>query len=123
MKSRIELNDSVTSATMKLAEGNPGAITAMIELIKNSHIDKDSAWGQFGPLMALDTLEIYGPKIWQLWKDVCKMEPLKVYTVFRAHQYGLITKADVLYAVDNGRIFNFEGLLAKLQEQLPNFGK
>lgn len=122
-KHRIELNDSIMSATIKLADGNPGAISAMMELIKQSHIDKDSAWGQFGPLMSLDTLGIYGPNIWQLWKDVCKMDAVKVYTVFRAHQLGLITQADVLYAVDNGRTFNFEGLLAKIQEQLPNFAK
>jgi len=34
-------------------------------------IDPDSNFGGLGPLLLLDTLSIYGPRIWQLYKDVC----------------------------------------------------
>jgi hypothetical protein len=120
---RIDLNDSAMSAAIKLAEGNPGAITAIVKMMEEAPaIDPDSAWGSFGPLIALDSAGIYGSHIWMLWKDVCGQSAVNAETLFRASQLGIISQSSVRDAASEGRhSFDFPALLAKVREELPNF--
>lgn len=121
-KERIEINDSVTDILVKLSEGNPGALRAMMEMVKEAPlIDPDSAWGAFGPLIALDGLGLYGPAIWMLYKDACGHSVLKAETLFRAHQLGIISGDTVRNAHVNKP--DFDALLARVQERLPAFGQ
>jgi len=93
--SRIELTDNMMSATMKMAEGNPGAITAIMEIIKEGDlIDPQSAMGGgLGALLSMDTWEIYGSSIYVLWNDKCGRDTRKMLMIMRAAQLGLFSLA------------------------------
>lgn len=67
MVARIILDTTLADSMMALAEGNPGAITALGELIK----DNDEA---FIDLCHLDDMRVYGPDIWIGYKDICNFE-------------------------------------------------
>ena len=122
---RIGLEDNLRSALPKLAEGNPGAATALIKLCSVAAlIDPDSAFRELGPLIELDSNGIYGPHIWMLWKDICDFDPVKVETLFRASQLGIM-RHGLLYEHTRGRsgpdVFDFEKLNAQVRERLPKF--
>lgn len=124
---RITLTDNALTSIAKMAEGNPGAAAALSTLfMKETEIDPDSVWNGLGPLLSLDRIGIYGPRIWLLWKDVCDMDPVKVLTLLRAAQLGIISDG-VISAAANERpsvaTFDFEGLLADVRKQLPNFAQ
>jgi hypothetical protein len=120
---RIDLTDSAMTAAIKLAEGNPGAISAICKMMQEAPaIDPDSAWREFGPLIALDSAGIYGSHIWLLWKDVCGQSAVNAETLFRASQLGIISQSAVHAASRDGQhSFDFAELLASVRKQLPNF--
>lgn len=122
---RIELTDSPLEILMKLAEGNPGAATAMMKMMEEAPAIDPQAWaGSLQPLLALDSIGIYGPHIWGLWKDVCDRSVLKSETLFRGVQLGLLRSDDVLRAARMGRhSFDFDALLASIQAQVSEFGR
>jgi hypothetical protein len=133
-KERLTGDDNFMSGVIKLAEGNPGAITALMEMSKHApRIDPDSAWGQLGPMLSCDTHGIYGSHIWLFWKDICGMDPVKSETLFRATQLGILGHNEIraaIAAADDGsrwsatstlKDFDFPGLLAKIRETLPGF--
>ena len=119
---RITLEDTALSAVVKLVEGNPGATSVCTQLIKKTaRIDPDTAMPEIINLLALDTLGIYGPRIWMLYKDFCKESIVSVITVLRAHQLGMLTEFDLQYAIDNyGKGVDLEKLSAEVQARLPN---
>lgn len=119
--SRIELTDTVMDMLIKLAEGNPGALTALMKLSETSEkIDPDSFFGPLSPLLSLDTHGIYGPRIWVLWKDVCGMDPIKVQTLLRAVQLGFMSESELKRASDSSA-FDFQAINDKVRETLPAF--
>lgn len=121
MKSRIELTDTPMDMFIKLADGNPGALTAMMTLCEKAEgIDPDAAFGSLTPLLALDTHGIYGSRIWVLWKDVCDMDPIKVMTLLRAVQLGDMSEFELTRATD-GRAFDFQAINDKVREFIPAF--
>lgn len=123
---RITLEDTTLTATIKLADGNPGAVFALVALSKDaSKHDPDSAFGPLAPLFAMDIMGIYGADIHRLFKHVCGGSTLKVCTLERAVQLGIITEIPVMQAAmgDNEVKFDFDDLLAKVQAQLPAFGR
>lgn len=125
MSDRIQLTDTAMSACVKLAEGNPGAVAALIKLMEAApRIDPDSAWGPLGPLFSLDGMGIYGSHIWMLWKDVCGQDAVKAETLFRARQLGILRESLVQEAARTGQhSFDFDALLAEVRKQLPNFAQ
>ena len=68
---RIKLNDTMFDVFHKMSEGNPGALTAMMEMHQSAEkIDPDAFMGAFSPILSLDTLGILKPsnlllrKVW-----------------------------------------------------------
>lgn len=62
---KIGLNDNFMSSMVKMAEGNPGAVTVMMEMIKKlGEVDG------YMTILMLDDQHIYGPQIWMNYKDV-----------------------------------------------------
>jgi hypothetical protein len=120
----MNLEMSVLDIAVDLAEGNPGAATVCGEmLLKTPQIDPDSALGGLGALLSLDTLEIYGSRIWGLYKDVCGQNLVKMEGVLRANQLGFIGGHAINHAIDNrGEGINPDKLLAEVKEHLPRFG-
>lgn len=90
--SRIELTDNVLDIATKMSEGNPGALTAIMECItKGPSIDPDDAFGGLGSILYLDTWEIYGSNIYILWNDICKRNTRNFILLTRACQLGFLS--------------------------------
>jgi len=122
---KLDLNDSVEDIMIKMSEGNPGAISVCMMLYtKGGAIDPDDWLGGLGGVLSLDSLGIYGSKIWMLFKDVCKQDLVKTSAMLRAWQLGFVPKATLLHAIDNyGAGIDTDALLAQVQERLPAFGQ
>lgn len=82
---RIKLKDSTQDAIIKLSDGNPGALTAMMELMKQ----KNNVFN----ILALDSFGIYGTDIYILWSDICDRDTEKMEAVIIATQRGLFSKS------------------------------
>lgn len=123
--SRIEPDDTSVGILVKLAEGNPGGLTVMINLMKESEaIDPDSVMGEFSHILMLDAFEIYGPRIWMLYKDVCGENLTKTVAVLRAVQLGKLSPTKMNHAIDNrGEGIDIDAVLIDVCTQLPEFGK
>lgn len=93
---RITIHDRLHQAIHKMAEGNPGAIKAIISLYNNAPvIDPDNALWGFGHILALDELEIYGSSIYILWNDKCGRDLRKMILLLRGVQLGFIPSSRV----------------------------
>lgn len=125
--SRIKLTDTTTNVLINMSEGNPGALTAMMELIKDEgKTDPDSAFGGFGAILSLDSFGIYGTDIYVLWSDICGRDIVKMQAVLRACQLGLFptsTLTDACSRQDySGRdMIPVDELYEKVKAELPNF--
>lgn len=125
--SKIALADNAMSAVIKMCEGNSGAMTALIEVIKcGEQVDPDDFMGGFGKILALDTLEIYGTDIYFLWNYICDRNTSRMIAVLRANQLGFISDQllrDVCHQQDRSKsdIIPVEELYSKVVERLPEF--
>lgn len=125
--SKITLADNVMSAVIKMCEGNPGAMTALMEIIKCSkQVDPDDFMGGLGKILALDTLEIYGTNIYVLWNDICDRNTSKMIAVLRANQLGFISDQilkDACHRQNRSghKTIPVEELYSKVVERLPRF--
>ena len=63
---RLTMGDTWVDVAMKMSDGNPGALSVIVKFQK-----EDLPEEGIGYVMILDTLGIYGPDIWCLYKDVC----------------------------------------------------
>ncbi len=63
---RIVEDDTAMQAMIKMAEGNPGAISVIIGLMKKEN-------GLIS-ILQLDEMDIRGSKIWYGFKDYCKQD-------------------------------------------------
>lgn len=125
MKTRISLNDSTIDVVVKMAEGNPGAAVVMREILeKGSSIDPENLMGGMGSILYLDTFNIYGSRIWMLYKDVCKQNITHTLAVIRSVQMGFLSREALNKAIDNyGEGIAMDQIVGNIQQALPNFGK
>jgi hypothetical protein len=90
-----KLNDlkmSTMDILMAMSEGNPGALRVCAELVKAEHIMT---------LLMLDTIGVYGSRIWMLYKDVCGEDLQVMCRVLDTWRKGDITKAQLMHAIEN----------------------
>ena len=120
---RIELNDTVADVVGKLSENVPGATAVCTSILNESeYIDPDGTFGGFGILLLLDTFNIYGRRIWNLYKDVCKEDLIKTIAVIRACQLGILKRDKLQSAInEHGKGIDVDELYLKVKEMLPNF--
>lgn len=120
---RIEGSDSTQDIMFKMSEGNPGALTVCLEIMKyGERIDPDNAIGALGTLLSIDTANIYGPRIWMLYKDVCRENLSATIAIIRAYQLGLITRSVLDHAIDNsGDGIDVDIVSQQVKERLPAF--
>lgn len=123
-KERIGLNDSGMDIIIKMSDGNPGAMTVLMRMMKEGGgIDPQGFAGGLGAILGLDTHGIYGSKIWMLYKDVCKENLESTLAVLRACQIGKLRESDMLHAIDNyGKGIDVEAIVTGVKKQLPDFG-
>jgi hypothetical protein len=119
----LTLEDNGMSAMVKLSEGNPGAASVLVRMIKDgANIDPDDFMGPIGCLLSLDSFGIRGSRIWMLYKDVCKQHLSSTMALLRAVQLGFLNLKDLDHAIDNyGEGINMEDLKNKVKETLPCF--
>ena len=107
-----------------MAEGNPGCLGFMMEIIKKgAEIDPDSALGGVGPILLMDSFGIYGSRCYMLWNDICNRDLVKSIAMLRACQLGFISPADLNAQIDlsYSHTLDVGGLLKKVREELRNF--
>lgn len=127
------LTSTMQECIIIIAEGNPGAVTAMMHIIaEKPKIDPDAFDG--GALFPLDMDQygFYGSQIWILWKDVCKQEAINLIALLRANQLGQLAgitgeRIQKAVAAHNARPFeaeefDFPTIIAAVKERLPKFG-
>jgi hypothetical protein len=91
----------VPDAVAKIAEGNIRAAVCIMDLMKHSEeIDPLSYLKVIGPVMLLDSLGIYGPNVWVIFKDVCEQNHARMLAVLRATQLGMLS-SEALLEVSN----------------------
>ena len=73
MTTVITLEDTPLIALMKMAEGNPGAISVLYDLMPKEHA--------VICLLHLDDMNIRGSKIWIGYKDFCNSDIDLFYTL------------------------------------------
>ncbi len=116
---------------MALSDGNPGAVNVLMMILKEgSAIDPDAADPSL-TLLSFDTNEIYGSRIWVLYKNVCDQSLVKTIAALRAVQLGIVSKETLNDAIGdvNGQKHNEEAreffrneAQTKVREELSNFG-
>jgi hypothetical protein len=122
---RIELSDTILDIVKKFSEGNPGALRVCCDILEVApKIDPQDAFKALGTFFALDNLDIYGSKIWMLYKDVCKENYVTMLAVLRAQQLGIITQGDVIHAIGNyGEGLDIPVILQEVRSRLSEFTK
>ena len=118
-----DLSMTTIEIITSLADGNPGAVRVMIEMLENGdRIDPDSALGGLGAILSLDTHGIYGSRIWMLYKDVCGEDVAKTLASLRAVQLGVASHTDLVAAIDGKRNrFDPTEALQSVRQRLPAF--
>ena len=116
-------NDTFANIIIKLSEGNPGAISVIMQMkISAGTIDPQNFMGSLGSIFFLDSLCIYGSRIWMLYKDVCEQDIKLVVAMLRAVQLGIINAKTLNRAIDNyGAGLDVKAVLASVKEKLVEF--
>jgi hypothetical protein len=124
---RIQLGDTTKDILFKMSEGNPGALTVLLHILKeNARIDPNDFFDGLGPILSLDSYGIYGSSIWILYKDVCGEDITKTLAVLRAVQLGFFS-AQTLKSVCEPQNYSrikeipVQELCDKVKERLPDF--
>lgn len=130
MNPRIDFNDTTVSALIKMADGNPGAISAMMAILeKHQSIHPQAALGGIGTIMMLDEYGIYGSSIYVLYSDKCDRDVRKMVMLIRSVQLGIFSKTKLQeMAADQRRQVNltdteWHDLDDKVFEQLDDFAR
>ncbi|MBM3313002.1 hypothetical protein FJY70_00235 [candidate division WOR-3 bacterium] len=118
-----DLTDTVTDMIAKMADGNPGAMAVLFDILRKAPgIDpKAGPLAAIGPILDLDSLGIYGPRIWQLAKDGCKGNILHVIAVLRAWQLGFIKADNVRALADGHSDLDLEEITETVKKRLGGF--
>lgn len=102
---RINYNMSAIQMLVAMADGNPGAVSVMTQMLqKGNEIDPEAMLG--GGLMAildLDTMGVYGSDIWVLYKDICGESVPMTIGLLRAVQMGIIGESVLKQAIQDER--------------------
>ena len=127
MAERITLDMNLQQVVMALGEGNPGALTVCCQLLKEGARIDPLAWDPVCNLLDLDTMGIYGSRIWILYKDVCGQKLENMIALFRANQLGQlegVTDWRIREAIDAKLpMFDFDAIMAAVRREIPDFNR
>jgi hypothetical protein len=126
---RLTGQDNAMTAIMKLAGGSPGALQVCSQMFKRGpEIDPQGGIGGFGTLLQLDSLHIYGSRIWLLYKDICRENLVTTMACLRGWQLGIVNQKDLIRAIDNAESGNrahsldLPAILAAVRARIGDFG-
>lgn len=95
-KTRLTSEMSIKEAIIEMSEGNPGALTCMMEMI-------DSNPMALLDILYFDSLGIYGSKIYMLWNDCCDRDMNKLNETLRYFREGDISEEEIHANLDKVR--------------------
>ena len=95
-KTRLTSEMSIKEAIIEMSEGNPGALTCMMEMI-------DSNPMAMLDILYFDSLGIYGSKIYMLWNDCCDRDMNKLNETLRYFIEGDISEEEIHANLDKVR--------------------
>lgn len=105
-KLRINLSDSISTVFTKMADGNPGALKVLLEMIK---ISETGVNGLF-TILNLDSLGIYGTDIYVLYNDICDRNISKTMAMISAVELGILQE-EILKDACSRQDFSGKGLI------------
>ena len=82
-REKIDINDTIIETYMKMAEGNPGAMTAMGALTREDSM-------AFILILGLDDMNIRGSQIWQVYKYYCNEDVEKFKEVIHNRDADMV---------------------------------
>ena len=89
---RIKLTDTTQDVLMKMSGGKPGALTTMMQIMKQGEtIDPQGMMGGLGVILLFDTFKIYGSSIYILSNDQCDGDVRELLMLIRAVQLGFMS--------------------------------
>lgn len=86
---RITANMSVQDMLITMCDGNPGALTFMMEMIQ------DDPMTGILDILLFDSMGIYGSKIYMVWNDCCGRDMEKFRETLRAFREGKFTEEEI----------------------------
>lgn len=92
-REKIDANDTIIENYIKIAEGNPGAITAMVALTKEDPM-------AFMLISGLDDMNIRGSQIWQVYKYYCNEDVDKFKEVIHNRDADMVQYINELNAAE-----------------------
>ena len=113
---KIGLQDSMMDVMMKMSEGNPGALTCLMDIMKKQ--DWYGGADSLTMVLSFDTLGLYGSKLYMLWNDCCDRNLGKLELIMRNWQMGNLSDHDIHSNISKGRGTPFTNL--KTLEELFN---
>lgn len=84
MSNLFNPNDSIQDNIVSLSKGNPGAATALTEVLKHNMDQATTV------LRTLDEMNMYGPRIWLGYKDYCDKDANRFVTCVLEKEQGMI---------------------------------
>ena len=124
----IKGSDTVMDVFTKISKGNPGALSALMDIFKNAEaIDPQCFGGGLIPILNFDTYGIYGTDIYILYNDQCKRDVRELLMLMRATQLGFFSEVQLRAIAGDqmGReLLNqkeMDDLDAKVMQELPEF--
>lgn len=100
--SKLEMKDTGMDIVTKMSEGNPGALTVIMKFMNGDGIDIIKY------ILPLDTLEIYGSRLYMLWNDCCQRDDDKLKRVIDAYKFGKLSKESIIESIGWGRGTNID---------------
>lgn len=97
---RITPSMGIKEMLTVMSQGNPGAIECMIQWLKSDPM-------AIFDILYLDTLGIYGSKIYMLWNDCCGRDLKKLTKTIHYFQSGQISKEEIHENLDRIRAVPF----------------
>ena len=127
---RINGTDDTASMLSKMSDGNPGALSALMNMMEcGREVDPNDFMGGMSPILGLDTLGIYGTDIYILWSDQCHKDTREFLMLLRANQFGFVSDERIkAVAGDQMNRIRFtqeemDDFNTKVCKELPNFQK
>jgi hypothetical protein len=97
---RITASMSTKEILIAMCDGNPGAITCMVQMLQN---DPDAIFD----ILYFDTMDIYGSKIYKLWNDCCDRDMAKFKETIKYLQSGQVSKEEIHENLNRPRAIPF----------------
>ncbi len=84
---KLTANMSLMDMMMVMSQGNPGALTVLMQMMENPNGILD--------IVLLDSLDIRGSKIWMLYSDSCNQDMGKFQRTLMALRSGAYTTEEI----------------------------